>query len=210
MRRIPRPLRAIDPAASLHASHAHHAQHFVAATTNIRTATSSFSTTPTRAFLLPAKPNKKKHQQWVRKWQKRLLGDSEPIGAHVDPFDPTSPVRISPEEQGEYEEVLEGDGHQKHGLRSSEWYEPASHGKKLMHVGGEAWQQQKLEVQRAREFEKLTLRTYTPMTLNMANEIESLTNTPYTLRDDNLYMAQTVHEVSGRPYTKYKSVPYSQ
>jgi hypothetical protein len=205
MRRIPRPLRAIDPSACLHVHNAHHAQHVVAPATHLRTSTVAFSTTPARTFLLPGKPNKKKHQQWVRKWQKRLLGDSEPIGAHVDPFDPTSPVRISPEEQGEYEEVL--DLPENHELKASEWYEPAEHGKKLMRVGGEAWQKQKLEVERAREFEKLTLRTYTPMTLNMANEIEALTSTPYTLRDDNLYMAQTVHEVSGRPYTKYKSVP---
>jgi len=161
----------------------------------------------------------------VRRWQKRLLGDSEPIGAHVDPYDPTSPVRIAPEEQGEYEEVLEEqmsrDG--KKLMRRDEkereesdqgqyLYLPAEElgadtpGSRLMHIGHEKWLQQKLEGDMAKEYEKLTLQTYTPLTLGMANDIEELTGTPYTLRDGNLMMAQTVHEMTGRPYTKHEYV----
>lgn len=133
----------------------------------------------------------------MRRWQKRLLGDSEPIGAHVDPYDPTSPVRIAPEEQGEYEEVLDED------RAAFPLYEPAEKARGLLRVGGEQWLQQKREGDMAKEFEKLTMRTYTPLTLEMANEIEELTGTPYTLRDENLLMAQTVHEVTGRPYTEH-------
>jgi hypothetical protein len=120
-------------------------------------------------------------------------------------------VRISPEEQGEYEEVLEEDGrisredraHKKHvmGLKPGQ-YEPAQRGTRLMRVGGEEWLQQKVEGDMAKEYEKLTLRTYTPMTLDMANEIETLTGTPYTLRDENLLMAQATHDVTARPYTR--------
>jgi hypothetical protein len=179
--------------------------------THLRTPAAAFSTTPSAAFLLPGKQDKKKHQQFVRRWQKRLLGDSEPIGAHVDPYDPTSPVRIAPEEQGDYEEVLDEEG--KIGTRGGEHgYLPVEElgaelpGRLLMHVGGERWLQQKLEGDMAKEFEKLTRQTYTPLTLDMANDIETLTGSPYTLRDDNLEMAQTVHEVTGRPYTKYEYV----
>ena len=152
----------------------------------------------------------------MRRWQKRLLGDSEPIGAHVDPYDPTSPVRIAPEEQGEYEEVLE----EEEGRQAEEpknkyghgYYLPVEEmgaerpGNRLKRVGGERWLQQKLEVDVAKEFEKLTRQTYTPLSLDMANDIETLTGTPYTLRDENLMMAQTVHEVTRMPYTKYEYV----
>jgi actin-related protein 6 len=73
-----------------------------------------------------------------------------------------------------------------------------------MHVGGEEWRAQRNEVDMAREFEKLTLRTYTPLSLQMADDIEDMTGTPYTLADENLMLAQTVHTVTGRPYTRYK------
>jgi hypothetical protein len=124
-------------------------------------------------------------------------------------------VRISPEEQGEYEEVLEEDSriprhdraHKKNvlGLKPGQ-YEPAQKDTRLMRVGGEAWLQQKVEGDMAKEYEKLTLRTYTPMTLDMANEIETLTGTPYTLRDENLLMAQATHDVTARPYTRHSYV----
>lgn len=136
----------------------------------------------------------------MRRWQKRLLGESEPIGAHVDPYDPTSPVRIAPEEQGEYEEVLEED---RAAAELPPAYGPAERSEGLLRVGGEPWLKQRLEREMAKEFEKLTLRTYTPLTLGMANEIEELTGTPYTLRDENLMMAQNTHEVTARPYTEY-------
>jgi hypothetical protein len=209
MRRIPRPLRAIDPSAPLHSSSA------ASSCTHLRNSTAAFSTTASNAFLLPAKQDKKKHQQFVRRWQKRLLGDSEPIGAHVDPYDPTSPVRIAPEEQGEYEEVLDNAATTRRKARPKNTkgpnrnkplieYLPAEDGERLMHVGGDEWSQQRVEGDTAREFEKLTMQTYTPMTLDMANEIETMTGTPYTLRDENLLMAQTVHQVTNRPYTRYK------
>jgi hypothetical protein len=184
------------------------------ACTHLRTSTAAFSSTPASAFLLPGKQDKKKHQQFVRRWQKRLLGDSEPIGAHVDPYDPTSPVRIAPEEQGEYEEVLDEDEdarrNMQSGLAQYQHYTPAEDsglprpGEGLMHIGGAEWLQQKREGDMAREFEKLTLQTYTPLSLDMADQIEELTGTPYTLRDSNLIMAQTVHTATARPYTRYK------
>lgn len=217
MRRIPRPSRAINPLVALHSTVRPRIS--PASCHCIRTSTAAFSSTPSNGFLLPAKQDKKKHQQFVRRWQKRLLGDSEPIGAHVDPYDPTSPVRIAPEEQGEYEEVLDEEGGKGEVLQQGRFggleadkYIPAEEsgrsrpGADLLHVGGEEWLQQKVEADMAREYEKLTMRTYTPMTLGMANEIESLTGTPYTLRDDNLMMAQATHDVTTRPYTSYKYV----
>ncbi|CAO2658305.1 Nn.00g060280.m01.CDS01 [Neocucurbitaria sp. VM-36] len=186
MRQIARPSRALGPS------------HTFCSSLRPRHASAAFSTTASRAFLLPGKQDKKKHQQFVRRWQKRLLGDSEPIGAHVDPYDPTSPVRIAPEEQGEYEEVLAED---RQDDAAFPLYTPAENNRGLLRVGGEQWLKQKLEGDMAKEFEKLTLRTYTPLTLDMANEVEELTGTPYTLRDENLIMAQTVHNVTGRPYT---------
>ena len=173
-----------------------------------RTPAAAFSTTTPQSFLLPGKQDKKKHLQSVRRWQKRLLGDSEPIGAHVDPYDPTSPVRIAPEEQGEYEEVLaEEEKDAKANARSKSAdlpsYTPAESMGRRAWVGGDAWLKHRAEKDLATEFEKLTLRTYTPLSLDMANQVEELTGTPYTLRDENLMMAQTVHEVTRRPYTHY-------
>ena len=56
------------------------------------------------------------------------------MGAHVDPYDKTSPVRIAPEEQGEEEELLE------EMEEGQEWgYEAAEVGKGLERVGGEKW-----------------------------------------------------------------------
>ncbi|KAF1842548.1 actin-domain-containing protein [Cucurbitaria berberidis CBS 394.84] len=200
MRRIPRPLRALEPSHAFCPSASARQQLSPWSCAHLQTTSPAFSTTASRSFLLPGKQDKKKHQQFVRRWQKRLLGDSEPIGAHVDPYDPTSPVRIAPEEQGEYEEVLAEDR-----LDDAEFplYTPAEKSSRLLRVGGEQWLKQKLEGDMAKEFEKLTLRTYTPLTLDMANDVEELTGTPYTLKDENLLMAQTVHDLTGRPYTKY-------
>ncbi|KAJ4342250.1 hypothetical protein N0V87_001236 [Didymella glomerata] len=192
MRRIPRPSRAIDASAAFQSSVRQR-------TTSPFCSQRAFSSTPAPAFLLPAgKQDKKKHQQFVRRWQKRLLGESEPIGAHVDPYDPTSPVRIAPEDQGEELELLEEDAEFKFPA-----YQKADHGRKLKHVGGEEWLAKTEEGDMAREFEKLTLRTYTPLSLDMADQIEEWSGTPYTLRDENLLMAQTVHHVTGRPYTEF-------
>jgi hypothetical protein len=211
MRRIPRPSRAIDPSVPLHSATRPRLSPppgHTAALPSTRLGAAAFSSTPANAFLLPGKQDKKKHQQFVRRWQKRLLGDSEPIGAHVDPYDPTSPVRIAPEEQGEYEEVLEEDSKGTRNARRvhsvPEYYKPADVGRGLQHVGGETWVQERLERDMAMEFEKLTMQTYTPLSLDMANDIEGMTGTPYTLLDGNLLLAQTVHEVTQRPYTKYQ------
>ncbi|KAF1837010.1 hypothetical protein BDW02DRAFT_566426 [Decorospora gaudefroyi] len=214
MRRIPRPSRAIDPSHALSASACQRARAFPLLHRSALSPSPSaaFSTTTPQSFLLSGKPDKKKHQQFVRRWQKRLLGDSEPVGAHVDPYDPTSPVRIAPEELGEYEEVLEEDeeGGMKQSLPS---YTPAQNtdaahrherlDTMLPRVGGDEWLKQKVEQDMAKEFEKLTRRTYTPLTLEMADEIEELTGTPYTLKDENLMMAQMTHELTNRPYTDY-------
>jgi hypothetical protein len=126
-------------------------------------------------------------------------------------------VRIAPEEQGEYEEVLEEavsrDGQKLGGNDEGQYFflpaeelEVDRPGSRLMHIGHEEWLQQKLEGDMAKEFEKLTGQTYTPLTLDMANEIEDLTGTQYKLRDGNLVMAQTVHEMTGPPYTKNEYV----
>jgi len=203
MRRIPRPpLRALEPPRP-RASPCRHGG-------TVCSSAAALSTSATRHFLVPAgKQNKKKHQQFVRRWQKRLLGDSEPIGAHVDPYDPTSPVRIAPEEQGEYEEVLEEAAdavqsrHKSTNPTVPPVYQPATDALRLRCVGDQQWQRRRLEADLAREFEKLTLRTYTPLSLAMASEIEVLTGTPYTLRDENLLMAQMVHHATNRPYTHH-------
>ncbi|KAI8936858.1 hypothetical protein NX059_006095 [Plenodomus lindquistii] len=204
MRRIPRPLRAIDPSRPL--TLPRRPQLWCAASP----AGLAAGAAPARGFLVPAgKQDKKKHQQFVRRWQKRLLGDSEPIGAHVDPYDPTSPVRIAPEEQGEYEEVLDdavevrSRSHEAPYRREEHRYQPATSTHGLPRVGDSAWLRARREVDLAREYEKLTGRTYTPLSLDMANDIEGLTGTPYTLRNGNLLLAQTVHNVTGRPYTLY-------
>ncbi|KAF2025961.1 actin-domain-containing protein [Setomelanomma holmii] len=229
MRRIPPPSRAIDLSAHLPLTARPRiapspCPSVAACCTHTRNSTAAFSTTSANAFLLPGKQDKKKHQQFVRRWQKRLLGDSEPIGAHVDPYDPTSPVRIAPEEQGDYEEVLEEDlEKRKRGgrTRSSAGstvtetatyeYVPAEElgGPKLMHVGGEAWLDQKREVELAKEFEKLTCRTYTPLTMRMVEEIESLTGSSYSARGGSSLTPEVrdaVHEMTGRPYTNYEKI----
>jgi len=204
MRRIPRPQRAID--ASLTVSPL--LQRRIAPQACLRapphlrlgTAAACFSTTPAVNFLLSGKADKKKHQQFVRRWQKRLVGDSEPIGAHVDPYDPTSPVRIAPEEQGAEVEVLNEEAYDSIN-KIGAVYREAPSGLGLLHVGGKQWTDQLEEGAMAKEFEKLTMRTYTPLTLNMADQIEDLTGTPYTLRDNNLMMAQTFHDFTNKPYT---------
>ncbi|KAJ4349604.1 uncharacterized protein N0V89_008220 [Didymosphaeria variabile] len=215
MRRIPRPQRAIDPSLpvpSLIQRRTGPSQclRAAAAQSHLRTTSACFSTTPTFNFLLGGKQDKKKHQAFVRRWQKRILGDSEPIGAHVDPYDPSSPVRIAPEEQGEEVEVLEDERsvqsarkqHSKDERLLKRRYKEATEGP-LLHVGGKEWIEQAEEVNMAKEFEKLTMRTYTPMTQEMADQIENLTGTYYTLRDENLMMAQTFDEATGKPYTDF-------
>ncbi|PVI06063.1 actin-domain-containing protein [Periconia macrospinosa] len=207
MRRIPRPQRAIDRSLSVPNILRHQSPFSLCRATSpyplLRTTCASFSSTPNYSFLL-GKHDPKKHQQLVRRWQKRLLGDSEPIGAHVDPFDPTSPVRISPEEQGDEVEVLADDASSR---ELDAMYEEESDGERLRHVGGDKWVGQLEEEKLAKEFEKLTMRTYTPLTHRMADKIEDLTGTMYTLRDDNLMMAQKFHDISNKPYTNWSFGP---
>ncbi|KAF2712404.1 hypothetical protein K504DRAFT_488839 [Pleomassaria siparia CBS 279.74] len=170
-----------------------------------------FSTTSSPHFLHD-RHDKKKHQAFVRRWQKRLLGDSEPIGAHVDPYDKTSPVRISPDEYGEEEEVLvDEDGNEISKDQSLEiLYKKANSGFGLRVVGGKDMHSKLEEERMAAEFEILTMKTYTPLSLKMADEIEDLTGTPYTLSDENLMMAQTFQEVTGKPYTDFSFGRISQ
>ncbi|KAF2006911.1 hypothetical protein P154DRAFT_615018 [Amniculicola lignicola CBS 123094] len=110
MRRIPRPNRSIDSLSP--SSHILRSQLLPStrSTTQIgysclRTTSAPFSTSAAHNSILSN--DKKKQQAWIRKWQKRMLGDSEPIGSRVDPYDATSPRRISPEETGEEVEVLD-------------------------------------------------------------------------------------------------------
>jgi hypothetical protein len=213
MRRISRPQRAIDPALPLPSVLRHQLPptsclRVTTPYSHLRTTSASFSTTPTLSFIL-GKQDKKKHQAFVRRWQKRLLGDSEPIGAHVDPYDPTSPVRIAPEEQGEEVEELEDE--QSEGTleaRELPQYREAHDGGTLRRVGGKEWLAQQEEVELAKEFEKLTLRTYTPLDKKMAEEVEKWTGTPYTLRDQNLYMAQAFEDGTDKPYTEWRQVAH--
>ena len=207
MRRIPRPQRPIThpiPSSCLlrPRTFPSSCQNAPKYPTNV----APFSSTHSPHFLLSDKQDKKKHQAFVRRWQKRLLGDSEPIGAHVDPYDKTSPVRISPEEYGEEEEILvDEDGNEiGSGQNRESVYQRAETGYGLRVVGGKDWKQKVDEENMAAEFEILTMRTYTPMSLKMADEIEDLTGTPYTLRDENLMMAQTFQEVTGKPYTNFR------
>lgn len=210
MRRIPRPRRAVDPSLplpSISRPQLNSASYLCVASPypHLRTTSASFSTTPTLSFIL-GKQDKKKHQAFVRRWQKRLLGDSEPIGAHVDPYDPTSPVRIAPEEQGEEVEVLEevALNGETENPDLGPVYEEAATWHRLRHVGGQQWIEQIEESKLAKEFEKLTLRTYTPLDLKMADHIEDLTGSMYTLRDENLMMATAFHEFTGKPYTDWR------
>ena len=199
MHRIPRPLRANR--SSLH-TFCISSQRIPSSSAPFQPASAAFSTGQPRKFLLSGKQDKKKHQQFVRRWQKRLLGDSEPIGGTCGPLRPKpSPVRIAPEEQGEYEEVLDDDAIDKEPSGLSDL--PIHKKRGRLHVGSEQWQKERFQIALAREFEKLTLRTYTPLSLDMANDIEKMTGTWYTLKDENLLMAQTIHNVTGRPYTAY-------
>ncbi|KAF2687071.1 hypothetical protein K458DRAFT_333133 [Lentithecium fluviatile CBS 122367] len=206
MRRIPRPQRAIDPSLPSPSILRHQLPptsclRVASPYPHLRTTSAPFSTTPTVSFLL-GKYDKKSHQQSVRRWQKRLLGDSEPIGSRVDPYDPTSPVRIAPEEQGEELEVLE-EALSEPSVDLGPVYEEAQTWDRLRHVGGEEWIEQLEEGKLAKEYEKLTMKTYTPLDLKMADQIEDLTGSMYTLRDENLMMATAFHEFTGKPYTDW-------
>lgn len=86
----------------------------------------------------------------VRKWQKRIHGDSEPIGHRVDPYDPTSPVRLAPEELGEEMEILE---EEERGEGAP--YEPAYDATGLERVGGRTFVKQHEEMKLAERFEVL-------------------------------------------------------
>jgi hypothetical protein len=211
MRRIARPQRSIAlPSSSSHLLRPQTSRfpcQFALAPCN---SAAPFSTTPHPGFLLSDKQDKKKHQAFVRRWQKRLLGDSEPIGAHVDPYDGTSPVRISPEEYGEEEEVLvDDDGNAVTKDQSLEiLYRKAESGHGLRVVGGKDLQRETEEEKMAVEYEMLTGKTYTPLTLRMANEIEDLTGTPYSLLGENLMMAQVWQEETGKPYTEFRYVDF--
>ena len=148
MRRIPRPQRSIDqittsshllrhsssPFACRSALKSPHLLRAVSATSSL-----SFSTSSSYGFL-NAEKDPKKYKASIRKWQKRLTGDSEPIGAHVDPFDPTSPIRIRPEEQGDEVERLVEDKVQEAKVDdedvSIESYVKQDSGDGLMWIGG--------------------------------------------------------------------------
>jgi hypothetical protein len=99
----------------------------------------------------------------VRKWQRRIIGDSEPIGSHVDPYDPTSPIRVAPEETGEEQEYIEGT------TVHDEWlgeeveyipYEEAEDGRKLVKIGTPEWIKEQEERAMVVRFEELLVRPY--------------------------------------------------
>ncbi|KAF2115665.1 hypothetical protein BDV96DRAFT_686873 [Lophiotrema nucula] len=145
MRRIPRSPRSIallSPSSSILRPSYH-----PPATLCLRPAPSPFSTSPKcRAGIMSSYSSQRKHQAFVRKWQKRLLGESEPIGAHVDPYDATSPVRIAPEEMGGEEEVLD----EEQGVPGEDGvvrgaYVPATRGEGLERVGGKKWRAEREE-----------------------------------------------------------------
>jgi hypothetical protein len=140
MRRIPRPQRSIDQALSLRSQNTSSLCRTALATSPyLRTTSASFSTSTRCHSILDPRNDKQKHKMSIRKWQKRLLGDSEPIGAHVDPYDATSPVRIAPEETGEEQEMLEEAEINEHGSVENRTYYPAESGEKLPWVGTKRW-----------------------------------------------------------------------
>jgi hypothetical protein len=95
----------------------------------------------------------------VRRWSKRLHGDPEPIGAHVDPYDPTSPVRIAPEEQGEEVEVLAESVVNEDGQIIEEApYVPATSGEGLTRIGGKEFVEERKEEALAARFAQLVLK----------------------------------------------------
>ena len=90
-----------------------------------------------------------------------MLGDSEPIGSHVDPYDPTSPVRISPEELGGEKEVLAEEapfirGPITEDVEGVALYVEAKSGAGLEHVGGKAYRQRMEELEAVDLYTKLT------------------------------------------------------
>lgn len=93
-----------------------------------------------------------------------MLGDAEPIGAHVDPYDGTSPVRIAPEETGEEVEVLEEAQVDEEGNVIEYAYEGAESGEGLYWIGGKDWVAQRQEEELEERFAKLTGRGYTTPT----------------------------------------------
>ncbi|KAF2263810.1 hypothetical protein CC78DRAFT_267444 [Lojkania enalia] len=162
MRRIPRLQRSIDT----FASSSHLARNRINPSpcravlnrsTDLRTTSATFSTSTRYNGILDGQRDKKKHQAWVRKWQKRLLGEAEPIGSRVDPFDPSSPVRISPEELGREEEVLE---ESDVALSRVQEMDEALSGEDLRWVGGvenqQIWDEEDIE----ELFEKLSMKQF--------------------------------------------------
>jgi hypothetical protein len=89
-----------------------------------------------------------------------MLGDAEPIGAHVDPYDGTSPVRIAPEETGEELEVLEEAHVDADGNIIEYAYEGAESGEGLYWIGGKEWVSQRKEEELEERFAKLIGRGY--------------------------------------------------
>ncbi|KAF2204989.1 hypothetical protein GQ43DRAFT_437420 [Delitschia confertaspora ATCC 74209] len=117
--------------------------------TATRSNVSPFSTSAPALSIFSSKPDKKKHRAFVRRWQKRLLGESDPVGAHVDPYDKTSPVRIAPEEQGEEEELLEEmEGGEDWGYTQAETW------RGLERIGSDKWVQQWKEWENADSWKK--------------------------------------------------------
>lgn len=85
-----------------------------------------------------------------------MTGDSEPIGAHVDPYDPASPVRIAPEEQGEEVEVLaESVIDEKGDIVEVEPYIPAETGEELQRIGNKKYVRELEEAALDKRFQDL-------------------------------------------------------
>jgi hypothetical protein len=165
MRRIPRPQRSIDqriPSSHIFRPRPCRSPCRAAFTSAplLRTTSAPFSSSARDNGILDGKQDKKKHQAFVRRWQKRLLGDSEPIGAHVDPYDATSPVRISPEETGEEQEILDDAKLDEHGQVIEYGYEEAESGEGLERVGGKRWNQLREEELLRDRYVKLLQRPY--------------------------------------------------
>ncbi|KAF2473090.1 uncharacterized protein BDR25DRAFT_341269 [Lindgomyces ingoldianus] len=162
MRRIPRPQRPIENLLPYYPSWRPRLVCFTGFPARYRFSPTSatFSSSTRYNGIFDGKPDKKKHQAMVRRWQKRLLGESEPIGAHVDPYDPTSPVRITPEEQGEEQEMLE-EAEDGEGLGE---YEEAVTWDGLEVVGGEKWAKEFNEWQKGDKLRGWEGSAYAPQT----------------------------------------------
>ncbi|KAH7139017.1 hypothetical protein B0J11DRAFT_451723, partial [Dendryphion nanum] len=209
MRRTPRTSRSIDrsiPSQLVLRPRTSLSPHCAALTCSplLRTTSAPFSTSTSYNSLLSN--DREKHVASIRKWQKRLLGDSEPIGSRVDPYDASSPIRIRPEETGEEVETLEelaGTQQEEGEEKTVRWasaksgepslYMEADTGAGLAKVGGDKWIQKQKEIQLLERFNMMLAHSgegYDAVTPKFGPRVK-----PRTTKDLNALFHQAVVEI---------------